>query len=59
MSNPGLTIKNNLQADQAHRDLLYELNEVLRLEGGEMDWVNRARLTHVSSSLHRLWSAAG
>ncbi len=59
MSNPGSTIKNNLRADQAHRDLLYELNEVLHLEGGEMDWETLARLTRVSSSLYRLWGAAG
>lgn len=55
----GITFIESLIVDQTHRDLLYELNEVLHLEGGKMDWENRTRLTHVSSSLHRLWGAAG
>jgi PKHD-type hydroxylase len=55
----GITFIESLIVDQTHRDLLYELNEVLHLEGSKMDWENRTRLTHVSSSLHRLWGAAG
>jgi PKHD-type hydroxylase len=45
--------------DQNQRELLYELNEVLALEGFNISWENRTRLSHVSSALHRLWGAAG
>jgi PKHD-type hydroxylase len=55
----GITFIESVIVDQTHRGLLHELNEVLHLEGGRMDWENRTRLTHVSSSLHRLWGAAG
>jgi PKHD-type hydroxylase len=55
----GVTFIESLIVDQTYRDLLHQLNEVLHLEGEKMDWENRTRLTHVSSSLHRLWGAAG
>lgn len=55
----GITFIESLIVDQTHRDLLYELNEVLHLEGDNMAWENRTRLTHVSSALHRLWGSAG
>lgn len=45
--------------DQNQRELLYELNEVLALEGFNISWENRTRLSHVSSALHRLWGSAG
>ena len=45
--------------DQQHREVLYDVNEVLALEGLRMSWENRTRLTRVSSMLHRLWGAAG
>lgn len=44
--------------DQTCRELLYELNEVKALEGLKMDWENRTRLEHVSSSLHRMWGTS-
>ncbi|HEX8233716.1 MAG TPA: Fe2+-dependent dioxygenase [Caulobacteraceae bacterium] len=45
--------------DQNHRELLYELNEVLALEGFNVSWENRTRLSHVSSALHRMWGTSG
>lgn len=45
--------------DQNHRELLHELNEVLALEGFNISWDNRTRLSHVSSALHRMWGASG
>jgi len=46
-------------ADQTHRELLYQLNEVKELEGLRMNWDNRTRLSYVAASLERLWSDAG
>jgi PKHD-type hydroxylase len=46
-------------ADQTHRELLFQLNEVKELTGLKMDWENRTRLNYVSASLERLWSDAG
>lgn len=43
-------------ADQAQRDILYNLNEVRALEGLKMDWGNRMRLEYVSVNLHRMWA---
>jgi PKHD-type hydroxylase len=43
--------------DQFHRELLYNLNEVLALEGLNMAWENRTRLQFVSGSLHRMWAS--
>ena len=45
--------------DQTYRELLYQLNEVLALEGEKMDWENRTRLSYVCSSLYRHWGDAG
>ena len=45
--------------DQNHRELLWELNEVQALEGFNISWENRTRLSHVTSSLHRMWGDAG
>lgn len=42
--------------DETQRDLLYELREVLALEGLKMEWDNRTRLQHVGDVLHRMWS---
>jgi PKHD-type hydroxylase len=46
-------------ADQTHRELLFQLNEVKELEGLRMAWENRTRLSYVSASLERLWSDPG
>jgi PKHD-type hydroxylase len=54
-----ITFMESLIVDQTQRELLYQLNEVLALEGLNMTWENRTRLSYVSSSLHRLWGDAG
>lgn len=55
----GITFMESLIADQSNRELLYQLNEVLALEGEKMDWDNRTRLSYVCSSLYRAWGDAG
>ncbi len=55
----GITFMESMVVDQTSRELLYQLNEVLALEGEKMDWENRTRLSYVSSSLYRLWGDAG
>lgn len=42
--------------DEFCRTQLYELREVLALEGLKMDWLNRVRLEVVSQNLARMWS---
>ena len=42
--------------DERERTALYELKEVLALEGLKMDWVNRVRLDVVVNNLARLWT---
>ena len=42
--------------DERERNTLYELKEVLALEGLKMDWVNRVRLDVVVNNLARLWT---
>ncbi len=49
----GITFIESMIVDQVGRELLYQINEVLALEGEKMDWENRTRLSYVSSSLHR------
>lgn len=44
--------------DPAHRDLLYELNEVAGLEGNNMAFENYSRLQRVRDGLRRMWSDA-
>ena len=43
--------------DERHRNFLYELKEVLALEGLKMDRINRVRLEMVSENLIRDWSS--
>jgi PKHD-type hydroxylase len=43
--------------DERHRAALYELSEVLALEGLKMDWTNRVRMEVVIQNLLRDWSA--
>lgn len=43
-------------ANAAHREMLYELNEVDALEGLRMKWQNRVRLGVVIQALLREWS---
>ena len=55
----GLTFIESRIADQARRELLYELNEVAALEGLTMSWENFTRLQHVQMCLLRMWADAG
>jgi PKHD-type hydroxylase len=43
--------------DQAHRQMIYDLNEVSALEGMTMKFENRTRLESVKANLIRMWSA--
>lgn len=51
----GLTFIQSRIADQARRDLLYELNEVAALEGNRMTPENFTRLQNVQTNLLRQW----
>ena len=55
----GLTVIESHIADQAKRELRYELNEVAALEGLSMQWDNYTRLQHVQMGLLRMWSDPG
>lgn len=55
----GLTFIESTIANQIHRELLYELNEVAALEGFNMSWDNRTRLQCVRNNLLRMWAQAG
>jgi PKHD-type hydroxylase len=54
----GLTFIESDVPDPAHRQLLYDLDEVAALEGLNMSWENRIRLQHVRNNLRRMWSVA-
>lgn len=51
----GLTFIQSRIADTARRELLFELNEVAALEGGNMDHENFSRLQLVQFNLLRQW----
>jgi PKHD-type hydroxylase len=51
----GLTFIQSRIADQWRRELLYELNEVVALEGLRMDPANFTRAQRVQQALQRLW----
>ena len=55
----GLTFIESHIPDPAHRDLLFNLNEVAALEGLTMAWDNRTRLQYVRDNLRRMWGEAG
>jgi PKHD-type hydroxylase len=55
----GITFIESDIVDRASRELLYELNDVIALEGEKLSWDARTRLTHVTASLHRQWGDAG
>ncbi|HLI65432.1 MAG TPA: Fe2+-dependent dioxygenase [Caulobacteraceae bacterium] len=55
----GLTFIESMIPDGAHRELLYELNEVAALEGFNMSADNRTRLEYVRNALRRMWGEAG
>lgn len=51
----GLTFVESMIPDPAHRDLLYNLDEIGALEGFNMTWENRTRLQYVRNNLRRMW----
>jgi PKHD-type hydroxylase len=52
-----ITFIESLIADEAKRNLLYELNEVGALEGLNMQWQSRVRFEAARQNLLRMWSA--
>lgn len=55
----GLTFIESTVPDPTHRALLWQLNEIVALEGDRMDWSNRTGLEWVRESLTRMWSDLG
>ena len=55
----GLTFIESRIPDLAHRNLLFNLNEVAALEGLKMEPENRIQLQYVRDNLQRMWSEAG
>jgi PKHD-type hydroxylase len=55
----GLTFIESMVPDPAHRDLLWQLDEVAALEGFNISWENRTRLQYVRNNLRRMWGEAG
>jgi PKHD-type hydroxylase len=51
-----ITFIESLIPDERERNLLFEMQDVLALEGAKMDWANRVRMEVVSQNLMRLWS---
>jgi PKHD-type hydroxylase len=52
-----ITFIESLVADEARRNILYELNEVGALEGLKMEWQSRVRFEAARQNLLRMWSA--
>ncbi len=53
-----ITFMESRVPDQQHRELLFQLNEVLALEAYNVSWENRTRLAYVSGALTRMWGSA-
>ncbi|HUO02924.1 MAG TPA: Fe2+-dependent dioxygenase [Rhizomicrobium sp.] len=51
-----ITFIESLIPDERERNLLYEIKEVISLEGLKMDWVSRVRMEVVAHNLTRMWS---
>jgi PKHD-type hydroxylase len=51
-----ITFIESLLAEERERNFLFEIQDVLALEGLKMDWTSRVRLEVVSQNLMRLWS---
>ncbi len=51
-----ITFIESFVAEEADRDILYELGEISALEGEKMHWANRMRLEVVRQNLTRRWS---
>jgi PKHD-type hydroxylase len=50
------TFIESLIPDERERNLLFEIQDVLALEGLKMDWVSRVRLEVATQNLTRMWS---
>ena len=55
----GITFIESRLPDPHQRETVYELNEVLALEGLKMSWQGRTRLSGVSNNLLRMWGEPG
>jgi PKHD-type hydroxylase len=55
----GITFIESDIVDRDSRELVFELYEILALEGERLTWEGRTRLSHVATSLHRQWGDAG
>jgi PKHD-type hydroxylase len=55
----GITFMESMVVDETYRELLFQLKEVLALEGEKMQWENRTRLSYVCEALYRRWGDAG
>ncbi len=51
-----ITFIESLIPDERERNLVFEIKDVLGLEGLKMDWVSRTRLEAVMQNLTRMWS---
>jgi PKHD-type hydroxylase len=51
-----ITFIESLIPDERERNLLFEIQAVLALEGLKMDWTSRVRLEVVSQNLTRMWA---
>ncbi len=54
----GITFIESMIPDPAHRDLLFQLDEVAALEGFNISWENRTRLQYIRNNLRRMWGEA-
>ncbi|HWY63543.1 MAG TPA: Fe2+-dependent dioxygenase [Rhizomicrobium sp.] len=53
-----ITFIESLVPDERDRNALFELKDILALEGLKMDWVSRVRMAVALENLTRLWSQA-
>lgn len=51
-----ITFIESLIPDEQERNLLYEIQDVMAIEGLKMDWASRARMEVVAHNLIRKWS---
>jgi PKHD-type hydroxylase len=51
-----ITFIESLIPDETKRNLLFEIQDVLAIEGLKMDWASRVRLEVVTQNLNRMWS---
>jgi PKHD-type hydroxylase len=53
-----ITFIESIIPEERQRNMLFEIQDVLALEGAKMDYVSRVRLEVVTQNLKRLWSAS-